>query len=113
MMDMTVPVTGVFCWRDLVAQGNDWLRQCCPKEFRESGNPWRQFSAHYFSHPGPTKDWPWRGEVVNTKETTEALRSLLWGNFDLTSEDKYAVTGWFLSLVLNEPPPLVWRWKQV
>ena len=79
------------------------LAQACPKEFKTS-NPWSDYARRLFYTGGNIANWQWKSEDEDERNHQRACFNGFLGTFGVSTQDKYAVSGWMLSEMLTEVP---------
>lgn len=82
--------------------GFDKVIKACPPEFRQYRNRWTHLANSIFFGGADMSAWKWREPALKAKQV-RYLKAWL-GSFDPRHEDKEAVCGWLLSLMLVEYP---------
>jgi len=83
------------------------LAELCPPEFQEYDNPWHSYASKVAVLGASVAEWQWRSDYPNTcKRQMACLRGLI-GTFEIKHEDKLAVAGWMLSVMLTTVPEFV------
>ncbi len=75
----------------------------CPQEF-QNDNPWSSYASKLFFRGANISNWKWRQENEHERKRQLNCFSGLLGSFDIDHEDKEAVAGWMLSIILVEVP---------
>jgi len=79
------------------------LARNCPAEFKQD-NPWSDYAMQLFFRGGKLTNWKWRNtDQGHQRHQLACFRGLI-STFGLKHEDKEAVAGWMLSVMLTEVP---------
>jgi hypothetical protein len=79
------------------------LAKLCPAEFRKP-NRWSRYAMKIFYSGGSTANWKWRSDNPEERGYQRKCWVAILSGFDLSHEDKTAVSGWMLSEMLTEVP---------
>ncbi len=79
------------------------LAKACPPEFRKL-NPWSAYADRLFFAGADISNWQWTSSNPDVRSKQLACLRGLLGTFELSHDDKEAVSGWMLSQMLAAVP---------